>query len=164
MLQSVTEPGRQLRTDAPTKLLTHRHRLSSYQPSKSSVCRSPAHCIEYAHLIQWDAERPGEAFDADIEEHLRWVFDKAAARAAHYGIQARTRSTRTVSATRTAVALLQAYYPRQGFLMHSETDDVLVVVSLAWTEGVSRQLLHRPSLLVLTCVAAAHLGATWQLT
>ena len=55
------------------------------------MCRSPAHCIEYAHLIQWDAERPGEAFDADIEEHLRWVFDKAAARAAHYGIQARTR-------------------------------------------------------------------------
>jgi len=50
--------------------------------------RSPAHCIEYAHLIQWDQERPGEAFDADVEEHLRWVFDKAAARAAHYGIQA----------------------------------------------------------------------------
>ncbi|KAK9824971.1 hypothetical protein WJX81_001255 [Elliptochloris bilobata] len=49
--------------------------------------RSPAHCIEYAHLIQWYAERPGEAFDADTEEHLRWVFEKAAARAAHYGIQ-----------------------------------------------------------------------------
>ncbi len=49
--------------------------------------RSPAHCIEYAHLIQWDQERPGEAFDADTEEHLRWVFNKAAERAAHYGIQ-----------------------------------------------------------------------------
>ena len=61
--------------------------------------RSPAHCIEYAHLIQWDAERPGEAFDADIEEHMRWVFDKAAARAAHYGIQARsTEAGATMSA------------------------------------------------------------------
>ena len=64
--------------------------LNPYMPSRSFVCRSPAHCIEYAHLIQWDAERAGEAFDADIEEHLRWVFDKAAARAAHYGIQAST--------------------------------------------------------------------------
>ena len=72
------------------KSLTYRQRLNPCTPSKTSVCRSPAHCIEYAHLIQWDAERPGEAFYADIEEHLRWVFDKAAARAAHYGIQART--------------------------------------------------------------------------
>mmetsp|Transcript_1726 Transcript_1726/g.4037 ORF Transcript_1726/g.4037 Transcript_1726/m.4037 type:complete len:434 (+) Transcript_1726:764-2065(+) len=48
--------------------------------------RSAAHCIEYAHLIQWENERAGEAFNADCEEHMRWVFDKALERANHHGI------------------------------------------------------------------------------
>ena len=50
--------------------------------------RSPAHCIEYAKLIQWDAERSGEDFDADVEEHMQWVYRNALARAETYGIQA----------------------------------------------------------------------------
>lgn len=52
-----------------------------------NTCRSPAHCIEYAKLILWDHERPGDTFDADEEEHMRWVFDKASARAQEFGIQ-----------------------------------------------------------------------------
>ncbi|KAK9833657.1 hypothetical protein WJX74_002065 [Apatococcus lobatus] len=48
--------------------------------------RSPAHCIEYAHLIQWGQERPGHDFDADVEEHMRWVYDEALKRAAKFGI------------------------------------------------------------------------------
>lgn len=51
------------------------------------VCRSPAHCIEYAHLILWGTERPGLEFDADCEEHMNWVFDHALQRAQQYGIQ-----------------------------------------------------------------------------
>ncbi|CAI7903876.1 unnamed protein product [Closterium sp. NIES-54] len=38
--------------------------------------RSPAHCIEYAHLIQWGEERPGEAFDADNLENIQWIYQK----------------------------------------------------------------------------------------
>jgi hypothetical protein len=33
--------------------------------------RTPAHCIEYAHLIQWGQQRQGEEFDTDNEEHMR---------------------------------------------------------------------------------------------
>jgi len=49
--------------------------------------RSPAHCIEWAKLIKWESERPGEEFDADVEEHMKWVFDQASARAQDFGIQ-----------------------------------------------------------------------------
>ncbi|PNW74589.1 hypothetical protein CHLRE_12g491500v5 [Chlamydomonas reinhardtii] len=48
--------------------------------------RSPAHCIEYAHLILWGQVRQGEEFDTDNEEHMKWVYDKAAERAKQYGI------------------------------------------------------------------------------
>ena len=50
-------------------------------------CRSPAHCIEYVHLIQWQHERGTEEFDADEETHMRWVYDRACQRAEHFGIQ-----------------------------------------------------------------------------
>jgi hypothetical protein len=41
------------------------------------------------HLIQWGELRPGEEFDTDNEEHMRWMFNRAAERAANYGIQVR---------------------------------------------------------------------------
>lgn len=34
--------------------------------------RSPAHCIEYAHLILWGRIHD-EEFDSDNEEHMMWV-------------------------------------------------------------------------------------------
>ncbi|KAL3137662.1 hypothetical protein ABBQ38_004937 [Trebouxia sp. C0009 RCD-2024] len=49
--------------------------------------RSPAHCIEYAHLIQWGRDRPDEEFDADVEEHMKWMYEHALARAQEFGIQ-----------------------------------------------------------------------------
>jgi ubiquitin-activating enzyme E1 C len=49
--------------------------------------RSPAHCIEYAKIILWPKERPDDTFDADCEEHMKWVYSKALARAAEFGIQ-----------------------------------------------------------------------------
>ena len=54
---------------------------------QEGFCRSPAHCIEYVHLIQWQHERGAEEFDADEEEHMRWVYDRACQRAEHFGIQ-----------------------------------------------------------------------------
>ena len=54
----------------------------------SIMRRSPAHCIEYAHLIQWGRDRPDDEFDADIEEHMKWMYKHALARAEEFGIQA----------------------------------------------------------------------------
>ena len=51
-------------------------------------CRSPAHCIEYVHLIQWQHERGAEEFDSDEEEHMRWVYERAVIRGKQFGIQA----------------------------------------------------------------------------
>lgn len=48
--------------------------------------RTPAHCVEYAHLIRWGQDRPGEEFDADDEEHMAWVFEVASERARQHGI------------------------------------------------------------------------------
>ena len=63
--------------------------MSELDCEKSFLFRSAPHCIEYAHLIQWGQERPGEEFDADIEEHMRWVFEKATKRADEFGIPVR---------------------------------------------------------------------------
>ena len=59
--------------------------------------RSPAHCIEYAHLIQWGRERPDEEFDADIEEHMKWMYEHALARASEFGIQVSLANAKVVS-------------------------------------------------------------------
>lgn len=48
--------------------------------------RNAAHCIEYAKLIQWPAERYGETFDPDKVEHMTWVYKKALKRAETFGI------------------------------------------------------------------------------
>ena len=48
--------------------------------------RSPAHCIEYAKLVLWPRERGAEAFDPDREDHMAWMHDRAARRAAEFGI------------------------------------------------------------------------------
>ena len=49
--------------------------------------RSPAHCIEWAHLLEWGRARPGEEFDPDAPDHMAWVHAAAAARAAQHGIE-----------------------------------------------------------------------------
>ena len=50
--------------------------------------RSPQHCIEYVKLIQWEHEHPDQReFDADDDDHMRWVFEKALERAKSFGIQ-----------------------------------------------------------------------------
>lgn len=54
-----------------------------------TVPRSPAHCIEYVHLIQWPQEKGGEEFDSDDDAHMQWVYQQALKRAQQYGIQAR---------------------------------------------------------------------------
>ena len=48
--------------------------------------RTAPHCIEYAKIVLWPRERPDDEFDADADEHMNWIFEKAAERAKAYGI------------------------------------------------------------------------------
>uniref|UniRef100_A0A0D6R091 NEDD8-activating enzyme E1 catalytic subunit n=1 Tax=Araucaria cunninghamii TaxID=56994 RepID=A0A0D6R091_ARACU len=54
--------------------------------------RTPAHCIEYAHLIQWDQVHPGKPFDADNPEHMQWAYLQALERSQAFGISGVTYS------------------------------------------------------------------------
>lgn len=59
----------------------------TYPRPAAPLPRTPAHCIEWAHLILWSRERQDVEFDADNEEHMTWVFTNALARAKEYGIE-----------------------------------------------------------------------------
>lgn len=52
----------------------------------ASTPRLPEHCIEYAKLIQWPQERPGDIVDGDDPECIKWLLDKAQKRAADFNI------------------------------------------------------------------------------
>ena len=57
--------------------------------------RSAAHCVEYARIVLWDREGPGQSgteFDGDDPEHVSWVFSKATQRAQAFGIEGVTYS------------------------------------------------------------------------
>lgn len=51
--------------------------------------RLPEHCVEYVNMILWSKVKPfGDVkLDMDNTEHMTWLYEKAKARAAHYGIQ-----------------------------------------------------------------------------
>jgi NEDD8-activating enzyme E1 len=38
--------------------------------------RSAPHCVEYVKIVLWPRERPDDEFDADNEEHMKWVYDQ----------------------------------------------------------------------------------------
>ena len=67
--------------------------LGLYPPQKTfPMCtiantpRLPEHCIEYAKVVLWAKEREDVPLDGDDPEHIQWLFDKAAQRAAQFGI------------------------------------------------------------------------------
>lgn len=54
--------------------------------TQSQDPRNAAHCIEYAKLVMWEKAWGEEEFDADVEEHVQWVCDRAKQRADTFGI------------------------------------------------------------------------------
>ncbi|KAI1264281.1 hypothetical protein F5Y18DRAFT_391749 [Xylariaceae sp. FL1019] len=52
----------------------------------ATIPRQPEHCIEWAHIIAWDQEKPFPSLDKDDPEHITWLFQKASARASEFGI------------------------------------------------------------------------------
>lgn len=53
----------------------------------ASIPRQPEHCIEWAHVIAWDAEKPFPQLDKDDPEHITWLYQKALLRAQEFNIQ-----------------------------------------------------------------------------
>lgn len=49
--------------------------------------RLPEHCVMYAKLILWPREKKDEPIDGDDPDHIRWLFEQAAERAAEFGIK-----------------------------------------------------------------------------
>ena len=58
----------------------------------ASIPRQPEHCIEWAHLIAWEKEKPFPALDKDDPEHVSWLYRHAAERAREFGIEGVTYS------------------------------------------------------------------------
>lgn len=53
--------------------------------------RLPEHCIEYVKVMQWPKENPFECvIDGDDPQHINWIYEKAAERAAQFSIQGLT--------------------------------------------------------------------------
>lgn len=58
----------------------------------ATIPRQPEHCIEWAHIIAWDKEKPFPNLDKDDPEHITWLFQKALARAHEFNISGVTYS------------------------------------------------------------------------
>ena len=52
----------------------------------ATIPRQPEHCIEWAHIIAWENEKPFPALDNDDPEHITWLYQKALARAKEFNI------------------------------------------------------------------------------
>ncbi|KAH8891896.1 hypothetical protein GQ53DRAFT_686587 [Thozetella sp. PMI_491] len=58
----------------------------------ATIPRQPEHCIEWAHVIAWDKEKPFPTLDKDDPEHITWLYQKALERAREFRIEGVTYS------------------------------------------------------------------------
>ena len=58
----------------------------------ATIPRQPEHCVEWAHVIAWEKEKPFPKLDKDDPEHVTWLYQKALARAKEFGIEGVTYS------------------------------------------------------------------------
>jgi ubiquitin-activating enzyme E1 C len=52
----------------------------------ATIPRQPEHCIEWAHIMAWEQEKPFPKLDNDDPEHITWLYKKALARATEFKI------------------------------------------------------------------------------
>ncbi|KAI0890170.1 uncharacterized protein GGS22DRAFT_9166 [Annulohypoxylon maeteangense] len=52
----------------------------------ATIPRQPEHCIEWAHIIAWEQDKPFPSLDKDDPEHITWLYQKALTRAQEFGI------------------------------------------------------------------------------
>jgi len=52
----------------------------------ATIPRQPEHCIEWAHIIAWEKEKPFPKLDNDDPDHIKWLTEKALSRAKEFNI------------------------------------------------------------------------------
>ncbi|ATZ51133.1 hypothetical protein BCIN_06g05650 [Botrytis cinerea B05.10] len=52
----------------------------------ATIPRQPEHCIEWAHIMAWEQEKPFPKLDNDDPEHITWLYKKALTRAQEFNI------------------------------------------------------------------------------
>ena len=58
----------------------------------ATIPRQPEHCIEWAHIIQWELKKPFPKLDNDDPEHITWLYQEALTRAKEFNINGVTYS------------------------------------------------------------------------
>ncbi|TVY71237.1 NEDD8-activating enzyme E1 catalytic subunit [Lachnellula suecica] len=58
----------------------------------ATIPRQPEHCIEWAHIIAWEQDKPFPTLDNDDPEHITWLYKKALVRAEEFKISGVTYS------------------------------------------------------------------------
>ncbi|KAK2606171.1 NEDD8 activating enzyme [Conoideocrella luteorostrata] len=58
----------------------------------ATIPRQPEHCVEWAHIIAWEEEKPFPELDKDDPEHITWLYQRALKRAQEFGISGVTYS------------------------------------------------------------------------
>lgn len=68
------------------QLAMHAPRAAVPLCTLASIPRQPEHCIEWAHIIAWEQDKPFPKLDNDDPEHITWLYQKALDRAMEFNI------------------------------------------------------------------------------
>jgi ubiquitin-activating enzyme E1 C len=86
MVDETVEDSYKPLIDGGTEGFKHAPRAAVPLCTLASIPRQPEHCIEWAHVIAWDQEKPFPLLDKDDPEHITWLYQKALQRAAEFNI------------------------------------------------------------------------------
>jgi ubiquitin-activating enzyme E1 C len=64
----------------------HAPRITVPLCTLATIPRQPEHCVEWAHIIAWEDEKPFPKLDNDDPEHISWLYNKALTRAKEFNI------------------------------------------------------------------------------
>ncbi|RAL66881.1 hypothetical protein DID88_007663 [Monilinia fructigena] len=96
----------------------------------ATIPRQPEHCIEWAHIMAWEQEKPFPKLDNDDPEHITWLYKKALARAQEFKIPAIASTNAIIAASccneafKIAVSTNPALGMQENYMMYSGNDSI----------------------------------------